>query len=303
MSNADYHGLGGVYSSSQLKAVLEDPELFYKKYITKEIASVHVDAFDTGTYFHTKILEPHLLDEDCAVFDGVRRGAKWNEFKELHAGKAILTKTQADTADRLVDLVSKSPRAQEILEGSEREVSAFADLLVDTDNKEVYSADLEYRLTIDGWEWLGFDKKRPTGFMEKVSVKVRCDAMKKEIGEISDLKSSSGNVKNERSVKIKISSYEYDLSASFYLDIFFLAYEGKYDFKDFVWIFASKDKHNCKSWRASQDNIRVGRAKWRKAIMEIAKYQQLNWKFEDTVEELPPEQWQVTEWLMPKGEK
>ena len=63
--------------------MLEDPEKFYKEYITKEIPRKEVSAFDVGTYFHTAILEPHLLEKECAVYPGaVRRGKEWDAFKE-----------------------------------------------------------------------------------------------------------------------------------------------------------------------------------------------------------------------------
>jgi hypothetical protein len=36
LSSADYHGMKDTYSSSQLKSMIEDPEVFYRKYISKE---------------------------------------------------------------------------------------------------------------------------------------------------------------------------------------------------------------------------------------------------------------------------
>ena len=81
MSNADYHKQHApedhYYSSSQLKTILDDAETFKKKYITRELEDKSSNpVFDIGTYFHTAILEPHLLNEECAVFTGARRAGK-----------------------------------------------------------------------------------------------------------------------------------------------------------------------------------------------------------------------------------
>ena len=116
---------------------------------------------------------------------------------------------------------------------------------------------------------------------------------------ILDLKTTTGNTKSKKSMRAKISHYDYDLSCSLYLDMFSLVLE---DLKDFIWTFTSKDFNNAKSWKASPRNIKVGRAKWMKGIQELAKNMRNGWKFEDTMGVLEPETYQL-EWLESSAEE
>jgi hypothetical protein len=297
LSSEDYHGLRGTYSSSQLKDAIADMEVFYKKYISKEIGREEIDAFSTGTYFHTLVLEPHLIDKECAVFKGVRRGAKWEAFKAENEGKAIITEKQKAQAERMAKVTKESPIATELIDKSTPEVSAFLTLLVDFENNEVYTYDKEMRLTTHGWEFLDFEVPEISETARYLTFKVRADALGIEDGYILDLKSTTGNAKDEYSIRKKVSNYSYDLSAAMYLDIFSAVY-GK-DFDTFYWTFASKDYDNCKNYRASLKNILVGRAKWKKAVIEIAKAEANEWVFEDEMAVLEPEMYQL-EWI--KGE-
>lgn len=290
LSSNEYHSFTGTYSSSQFKDILDDPEIFYKKYISKEIEKEHVDAFDVGTYFHTAILEPHLLDKECVVYEGgVRNGKKWEDFKALHAGKAILNPKGREQAEILIKAVKESPIAMSLLEGAEPEITAFAKLYVMGD--DVFSfdpkGDCQY-LTISGWvpgtgEYEEDDIK---DFAETVIVKVRADIFGRGKGRISDLKSTTGSCKTEHSLQGKISGYKYDLSAALYLDIFSLVSMELYD--RFYWIFASKDMKHSKTWDASAKNIMIGRSKWKKAVCLIAKYKAQGWKFTDEMGVLEP---------------
>jgi hypothetical protein len=64
ISNDHYHSNKTFFSSSVLKDLLKDKELFHKKYILKEEVerSGPLNAFLFGSYVHTLILEPHLVD-------------------------------------------------------------------------------------------------------------------------------------------------------------------------------------------------------------------------------------------------
>ena len=141
---------------------------------------------------------------------------------------------------------------------------------------------------------LDYEPEDIAEFGVKVIVKVRADAIKLGEGMISDLKSTTGNAKSTWEMQQKVSSYNYDLSAAFYLDIFSIVTGS--DYEKFVWIFASKDYHNCKSYVASARNIQVGRAKWRRAVADIAKYKSANWKFVDEMGEIGPTVFNL-EWI------
>jgi hypothetical protein len=56
----------------------------------------------------------------------------------------------------------------------------------------------------------------------------------------------------------------------------------------FYWIFASKDIGNSKTYLASHKNIMVGRAKWKKAVLELARYISCNWQFTDSLGVIEP---------------
>jgi len=293
MPSNEYHGGENTFSSSQLKTILEDSELFYRKYITKEVDKETSAAFDVGTYFHTAILEPEKLQLECAVFTGVRRGKAWDAFQEENKGKAIITETEFKTAETLIYAVKNSPVAMGFLEKTKPEVSAFVDLFV-TGN-EVYTVvnKKPNQLTLDGWV---ATKKIPENAM-KITIKCRADALGDNF--ILDLKSTTGNAKIERGMMKSVSEYSYDLSAALYLDIFSAATGTRYD--TFLWTFASKAAGNSKTYSASRESIMIGRAKWKKAVCVLSECIRKEWKFEDTLGILEPNYYEK-EWIKPKEE-
>ena len=277
LSSEDYHSAPDSSSSSQLKDLLDDEDVFIKKYIEKSVEREHIDAFDVGTYFHTGILEPHKLKKDCVVYPGkVRRGKDWEVFKKKNKGKAIVTDGQKSQAEGLVKAVKNSPIAQEYLVGKP-EVSLFTEIHIS--HGKIFAPFYGKVLTIDGWID-GALKKQPA---YKTVIKVRADTLGDNY--ISDLKSTTGNAKSNKSMREKISYYHYDLSASLYLDMFGLLLP---DVEDFYWIFASKDMLNSRTYRASPNNKRVGRAKYMKALIKMADCAKNNWQSVDYLDMLEP---------------
>lgn len=291
MSSNDYHGLKGTYSSSQLKDLLEDEEVFYKKYITGEIERLSIPAFDIGTYFHTAILEPHLLDEECAVFEGRRHGSKWEDFKKVNEGKAIITKNEFQKADTLVKAVENSSIAEAILQGGKAEATLFVKLLIS--NGDIYSNGfkLDHR---QGW----IENTREIGDPVVLYLKVRADYLNEE-GYIADLKSTNGNCKNAHTIQGKVASFKYDLSAALYLDLFTIG--TGLSFETFYWIFASKDVGNSMTYKMSDTYFLIGRKKWMTAVLALARCIEKDWVFEDTLGVLEP-QFFEKEWLNEKEE-
>lgn len=285
LSSADYHGLQNVYSSSQIKDALDDIEYFHKKYITKQIERVETPAFDVGTYFHTAILEPHKLQEECVVFSGVRRGHKWEQFKLDNKNKAIITEAEHVQAKGIIEAVQNSPVAMTRIQKGEPEVSGFLNLSIDAG--QVYVTGKKMILGPYGWERADYlpDNKRSL----KIGVKVRADLIGPDF--ILDLKSTSGNAKSEFQMRQSVSKYNYDLSAALYLDVFSAILNKR--LTDFIWTFASKDTFNSRSYLASENNIRVGRAKWKKAILNIAKGIKDDWTFEDSLGILEPQSFEL----------
>lgn len=287
---ADYHAIPNTYSSSQFKDLLDDPDVFIKKYIEKSIPREESAAFDVGTYFHTGTLEPHKLKAECIVYPGkVRRGKDWEKFKVKHNGKAIVTQGQKESAEGLVRAVKNSPVAQNYLDGT-AEVSLFVQILIV--DGQIYAPHYGKMLTKDGWvqSTKEIDKKKMKNAFAFV-VKVRADMLGDTY--ISDLKSTTGNARSERSMREKISYYCYDLSAALYLDIFSLVRPA---LTEFWWIFASKDFFNSRTHKASAKNILVGRAKYMWAFIQMADCAVCKWQTVDRPGILEPLPYEL-EWL------
>jgi hypothetical protein len=120
-------------------------------------------------------------------------------------------------------------------------------------------------------------------------IKTRADSLGEDF--VLDLKSTTGNAKSTRAMRDKISYYNYDLSAALYLDVFEAVTSRSYQL--FVWTFASKDYRNSRSYAASERNILVGRAKYRKAILKIAEGLSSNWVFSDVLGILEPNTYEL----------
>lgn len=289
MSSEAYHGLSGTWSSSQFKDILDDEEVFIKKYIQKEIPRVERDVFDTGTYFHTAVLEPHKVASEIVVFPGkTRYGKTWDKFKADNKGKTIISDAQKGQGDLMVSAVKGSPIAQEYLEGNP-EVSLFVELIVY--RGKIYAPKFGKVLSSSGWN-KSFDTGIEKGY--KMIVKVRADCLGETF--VSDLKSTSGNSRSEDSVRGSISKYKYDLSAALYLDIFSLVNPAV---REFIWIFASKGTRSAGTWRASHNNILIGRAKYMRAMIKLADCAAANWELVDQLREAEPMPYEV-EWLREK---
>lgn len=288
MTSAAYHGTAGTWSSSQLKDLIDDEDVFIRKYVKREIEKVESEAFDTGTYFHTGCLEPHKVAKEVAVFEGKTRfGSKWNDFKAQHKGKVIITVKQKEVGDGMIKAVKGSPVSQEYLKG-EPELSLFVELLVA--DREIYAPYFKKMLTPEGWSEV---EKIPTkGF--KLVVKTRADCLGDNF--ISDLKSTSGKATQASSVRGSISKYKYDLSAALYLDMFSLVKE---DVSAFIWIFASKENPCAASWIATNNQLMVGRAKWSWALKKLSDLSASNWELPDYLRDAEPLPHEM-EWLRQK---
>lgn len=285
MSSEAYHGHAGTYSSSQLKTIREDPETFHRKYIEKSEEKESNSAFDIGTYFHTAVLEPHKLKSETAVFEGVRRGEKWESFKVQHAGKAIVNPNELAQAEGLVKAVKNSPVAMGRIDQGKAEISAFVDVIVSHGDIFTMEGDILGKF---GWE-PAKGRKPVKKDQLIIPLKVRADLLADNF--ILDLKSTTGNARNEYAMRNSVSKYSYDLSAALYLDLFSVATQRV--MHEFVWTFASKDYFNSQSYTASPENIQIGRVKWKKAVLLLAEYIECKWQFTDYMATLHPNMWEL----------
>ena len=276
MSDEDYHKQydrkDHFYSSSQLKDILEDKYKFKDKYLLgqeEKISQQQQDAYDVGTVVHTAILEPEKLKDSYVVWEtGSRKGIVWEEFKEEHKGKLILTKTMKEKATNAIKAVKKSPLAMSCFEDGEPEVSFFVNF-------------------------------------HGLNVKVRADWLRSPV--IDDLKTTTGNVRDELKIKQKIKGLNYDLSAAFYLDVINYCIDlFELDIpkiKTFRWIFASKDSGGYCQIYDAKNYIPMGRAKYLEAIRRIKKYEAMGWEFKEEIVTLDPFGYEVADWIKPENKE
>lgn len=253
LSNEDYHGDKTCFSSTQLKTVLESPEMFYQQYILGRSKKMDSPALRIGNAVHTRILEPDKFDDEYAIYKGkIRRGAQWEQFKAENEGKILLTDKDMVQVDVAVDNILNTDATLPYINGGTPEVSLFTEL-------------------------------------EGVKIKVRADYLNEKLKYIQDIK-TTGEIVNEVSTRRKIAQFGYDLSAALYLDAF--RQEG-FDIESFIWVFSSKSYQSCKVFKASEQMLENGRIKYKRALDTIKRYQDKNWDLTNDVVELSPIEWDV----------
>lgn len=265
LGNEEYHSQSKYWSSSQVKDALSEMRTFYKTYITKELSKDFARqtqiAMDIGTYFHAAILEPETLTEECAVWDGVRKGKAYEDFMQKNKGKVVITASDFEKAQALISGFKADPESMKFLSSGEPEVSTFAKI-------------------------------------QGLNVRVRADWLDIDRGLIMDLKSTSGSVYDPNEIKKKVDNFNYDLSAAFYMDVFnsVLAKLKKPLIKEFYWVFVSKDTASSQVYKASEAMIELGRKKYIRGLNNIAQGQATGWKFESTILEIDPIPWASQLW-------
>lgn len=246
LTNEEYHGDTEYISSSGLKLILNDPRKFYKEYILGERTASSNPAFDFGSYVHCAILEPHLLDAEFAIFDGIqKRGKVYEECVEKNPNKTIISRTQSTQAQKLIDAFNAATVVIGA-QGHDKEVCVSS----------FYSG--------------GFAEQTATAEINGVKVKVRSDYRKEfeDFGSINDIKTTSENIDTVRSAERVCALYDYDLSAALYVDVFNMV-TGKPH--DFYFTFLSKKNGECRMYKASEQMLERGRAKYQEAIQNLIK--------------------------------
>jgi len=246
LSNLEYHSREE-FSSSQLKDALEDIERFYKIHVAKTMSKppMSQDALDIGSYYHAAILEPHLLDKEFAVYTEPRRAGKvWTDFQTKHGGKTIINLKGYGDAETLIEATKRNASAMSILSEGVAELSCITSL-------------------------------------HGLDLRVRADWISKKRGFIMDLKSMTGNAKDEGTIIKAIRDRNYDMSAALYIDCFNSKLGNKEQIKDFYWVFASKNYANCRVYRMTPELYELGKSKYLKAINSIVEARDNDWKYED----------------------
>lgn len=262
-SNEVYHSDRDFVSSSGLKMILKNPREFYRTYVLNESSQNDSPALSIGSYAHTRILEPHLVEVEYAVWGGRRAGPAWKEFEKENEDKTILVSSQKSLVDSMVLEYEKS---SVILgdHGNEKEV--------------LISSFFEH----------GKAEETLCGYLDDFPVKCRFDYRKEfeDFGSINDLKTTNIALGSATIEDIKgICDYwNYDLSAALYVDL-----AEKYTGipHDFYFCFLSKKDYSCRIFKASEDMIERGRALYKESIIKLKEARETGVYFKNIIEELP----------------
>ncbi len=129
-SNADYHSNRSHLSSSNLKKLLQSPELFYQEWVLgnkePEVEKAH---FVEGTLMHTLILEPEKVSQ-YAIFSGLRKsGGAWDAFKAANPGKIHISVAQMLRAEKLCQAHTSMPTALGLIRNGLAEHTMLGEVL------------------------------------------------------------------------------------------------------------------------------------------------------------------------------
>lgn len=254
ISNEDYHGDKSYLSSSSLKLVLKDLAQFNREFNLgedREISKSLQNAFDEGTYAHSLILEPHLIPEEFAFYEGFRKAGKdWEKFKAENSDRIILSKPQQKRTEALIEYgYNNLPAAQQIIEPCDREFTV-------------------------------------AGEINGVKLKARADAINVDLGYIADVK-TTGSEADLDVFKWKVDDFEYGLSAALYCMMFEQHYGRPFDF---YFVVLSKMTKACEVFKMSEKRKNQGKEKVLLALDKYKKAKKSGiWLEEETKKKALPE--------------
>lgn len=233
-TNEEYHGDKNYLSSSSLKSVLKDLELYHREAILgekREVPRKLQNAYDEGSFTHTLILEPHMVDKEYRFYPGMRKsGNEWEKFKKENEGFTILSKAQKHRVEKMIEGYNKRPEASKLIEGCK----------------------FEHTLA---------------GELNDVNIKVRADAINIEKGYIADVKTTGGDSDLDN-FKWKVEDFSYELSADLYCRMFEQYYNKPFDF---YFIVLSKKTYLCDVFKMSKETRSKGKKMVEEALVKYKK--------------------------------
>jgi hypothetical protein len=250
-------------SSSSLKLLLEDPRAFVRRYVNNEPDSGKSSAsMDFGSYVHCAILEPHLLEQDFAIYEGARRAGKaWEEFKEANSDKIIIMQSQKIEADKAVNIFNDA---------------------------EVYTKDSKGNdklAKISSFFKKGKAEECLCGELDGVKVKVKFDYRREfeTFGSINDIKTTSFPINNKKEIESVSARWGYEVSAALYVDLV-----TKYTQKphDFYFCYINTKDSVVKLVKASKQMLEAGRKKYKEALRLLKKGRETGDYFEKGILEI-----------------
>lgn len=261
LSNKSYHDDREYISSSGLKLMWESPRDYYNKYVMGISEKPESAALDLGSYIHACILEPEVVKDEFAIYQGfMKRGKEWDAFETANKGKIILTKNQEQEASKLI---SSFYNAKVVLGDQKNE-------------KEV---------DIHSFFSKGSPEETVGAEIDGVKVKVRFDYRKEwsSFGSINDIKTTSYVINKKDQVEKICALLHYDVSAALYVDVAELTFNKKHDF---FFCFLSKANNEVRIFKASSQMLEKGRQKYRHAIKLLKEARKTGIYYKNVIEEL-----------------
>jgi len=218
-SNEEYHADRTYLSSSGIKLAYQDIAEFNRQYnLNQKKEFSNIGALDEGSYAHTLILEPELVNIEYAFFPGwQKRGSDYESFVSANQGKKILSATQKNRIDQLFAAYKKHPIAPTLISGGEAEQSICTE--------------------ISGHR-----------------VKARFDYVNVEKGEIYDVK-TTGYAGDVDSFKMTIDQLCYQLSGALYCQVAESFYGKPFSF---FFIVLSKKDFTCNVYKLGPQKMSTG---------------------------------------------
>lgn len=123
LTNAEYHARPEV-SKSGLDLVHRSPLHFWNRYLNpNRVVEPPTPAMVLGSALHTRVLEPHLFDDEYVVAPQCDRRTKegkmiWADFEQEAAGKTLLKAEDALQINAMAEAVRRHPAARVLLNKS-----------------------------------------------------------------------------------------------------------------------------------------------------------------------------------------
>jgi len=239
LTNKEYHGINDYIGSTTLKAFQKNP----RKAIYEMQNKQHKEIYDFGSYYHTAILEPELLEKEYFVFNpdnrpfpeqtfGKKENKIWKEEQEQNTIELHKTFFSLDNHNIIMEMkkeLFKYPRMQDICtKYNNPEESYLVEGFVILCNKEPENNDFSYYTELsngvkvyrnDKGFWKIYDPKLKLEKCYSMNAKVRPDIDTSHF--LGDLKTCSCN--DPRKFIWTIKDLGYDLQGAYYTDVYFTA--------------------------------------------------------------------------------
>lgn len=238
MNNAEYHA-DPSYGQSALKLIIDSPELFCGRHITKQWPYPESASMSLGSLGHGLLLGGERIieiPESALTSNGQRRGKAWEAFSEANAGALLVKPEEYAVARKLADNVLAHPTAAKILAAP----GPTEESLLWTDEET-------------GLRLKARPDKQATFGEETIVADLKC---------VRD--------PTERNFSRAIADYGYAFQAAFYLDAVKLC-KGIAP-EAFVFIAVRNEPpYETRCWELAESAIELGRSMYRKALKELSR--------------------------------